>query len=146
MPFTVLHMDSLTAHERSERMGRIKGKNTKPEMFVRRLTHRMGYRYRLHGKELPGHPDLVFAGRKKVIFVHGCFWHRHENCRLARLPKSRLDFWASKLEQNKARDEATMRALADKGWKVLVIWECELRDPEQLELRIRTFLEETGDE
>lgn len=139
-------MDSLTSRERSERMGRIKGKDTKPEMLVRRLTYRMGYRYRLHGKGLPGHPDLVFAGRKKIIFVHGCFWHRHENCRLARLPKSRLDFWEPKLERNKARDEAAMRELAEKGWQVLVIWECELHDLGRLEHRIKAFLEGTGSE
>ena len=99
-------MDSLTTDERSERMGRIKGKDTKPEMLVRRMTHGMGYRYRLHDKRLPGHPDLVFPSRRKVIFVHGCFWHRHENCHLARLPKTRVDFWALKLQGNKIRDRA----------------------------------------
>lgn len=98
--------DTLSPQERSERMGRVRNKDTKPEMVVRRLTHSLGYRYRLHGRKLPGRPDMVFAGRKKVIFVHGCFWHRHDeqNCPLTRWPKSRLEFWVPKLEKNKQRD------------------------------------------
>jgi len=136
-------MDTLTARERSERMSRIKGKNTKPEWAVRRLVHRMGYRHRLHGQGLPGKPDLVFAGRRKVVFVHGCFWHRHEGCRLARLPKSKLDFWLPKLEANAARDKEAERRLAELGWKVLVIWECEVKDEPALAHRVRAFLDDT---
>ncbi|HDV8353539.1 TPA: DNA mismatch endonuclease Vsr [Burkholderia vietnamiensis] len=136
-------MDSLTPAERSERMSRIKGGNTKPELIVRSLIHRMGYRYRLHGKGLPGRPDLVFATRRKVIFVHGCFWHRHEGCRLARLPKSRLDFWRPKLEANAERDKGVERRLTELGWKVLTIWECEVKDEAVLAVRVRAFLDDT---
>lgn len=136
-------MDSLTPAERSERMSRIKDRNTKPELIVRSLIHRMGYRYRLHGKELPGRPDLVFTKKRKVIFVHGCFWHRHEGCRLARLPKSRLDFWRPKLEANAERDKEVERRLTELGWKVLTIWECEVRDEVVLTLRVRAFLDDT---
>lgn len=136
-------MDSLTPAERSERMSRIKDRNTKPELIVRSLIHRMGYRYRLHGKELPGRPDLVFTKKRKVIFVHGCFWHRHEGCRLARLPKSRLDFWRPKLEANAERDKEVERRLTELGWKVLTIWECEVKDEVVLTLRVRAFLDDT---
>ncbi|QTO43638.1 DNA mismatch endonuclease Vsr [Burkholderia latens] len=136
-------MDSLTPAERSERMSRIKGKNTKPELIVRSLVHRMGYRYRLHRKGLPGRPDLVFAKRRKVIFVHGCFWHRHEGCRLARLPKSRLDFWRPKLDANAKRDKEVELRLAELGWKVLTIWECEVKEGAALASRIRAFLDDT---
>ncbi|MBO2971053.1 very short patch repair endonuclease [Burkholderia pseudomallei] len=136
-------MDSLTPAERSERMSRIKGKDTKPELIVRSLIHRMGYRYRLHRKGLPGRPDLVFAKRRKAIFIHGCFWHRHEGCHLARLPKSRLDFWLPKLEANAARDKEVEQRLAELGWKVLTIWECEVKEEEALASRIRAFLDDT---
>jgi DNA mismatch endonuclease, patch repair protein len=136
-------LDSLTPAERSERMSRIKGKNTKPELTVRSLIHRAGYRYRLHGKGLPGRPDLVFSKRRKVIFVHGCFWHRHDGCRLARLPKSRLDFWQSKLDANAERDKEVERQLSALGWKVLTIWECEVKDEVALTVRVRTFLDDT---
>ncbi|UNY41766.1 endonuclease [Burkholderia phage Milagro] len=136
-------LDSLTPAERSERMSRIKGRNTKPELIVRSLIHRLGYRYRLHGKGLPGRPDLVFSKRRKVIFVHGCFWHRHEGCRLARLPKSRLDFWRPKLEANAERDKEVERQLSALGWKVLTIWECEVKDEVVLTLRVRAFLDDT---
>lgn len=136
-------MDSLTPAERSERMSRIKGKNTKPEMLVRRLVHGMGYRYRLHLKGLPGRPDLVFSKRRKVIFVHGCFWHRHDACRLARWPKTRLDFWQPKLEANAARDRYVERRLAELGWKVMIVWECEVKDEAALTPRIKAFLDDT---
>jgi len=135
-------VDSLTTAERSWVMRRVRSKDTKPEMVVRRLTNGMGYRYRLHDKKLPGHPDLVFRGRRKVIFVHGCFWHRHRNCALARLPKSRRDFWTPKLNANRKRDERNLRALAKAGWSVLVIWECEIGDADALARRIRNFLED----
>ncbi|ACR27354.1 DNA mismatch endonuclease Vsr [Burkholderia glumae BGR1] len=124
-------------------MSRIKGSNTKPELIVRSLIHRIGYRYRLHGKGLPGRPDLVFSKRRKVIFVHGCFWHRHDGCHLARLPKSRLDFWRPKLEANAERDKEVERRLSELGWKVLTIWECEVKDEVVLTLRVRAFLDDT---
>ncbi|WP_083313349.1 very short patch repair endonuclease [Pseudomonas aeruginosa] len=133
-------MDTLSPLERSRRMARVRSKDTKPEMQVRRLVHAMGYRYRLHDRKLPGHPDLVFKGRRKVIFVHGCFWHRHEGCGLARLPKSRLDFWLPKLEGNRLRDARKLEQLNQLGWTSLVIWECELKDIGLLEKRLKTFL------
>ncbi len=111
-------------------------------MVVRRLVHGLGYRYRLHGRNLPGTPDLVFASRKKAIFVHGCFWHRHPRCRNTRLPKSRLDFWKPKLEGNRKRDLRNQRKLRRLGWDFLVIWECETKDVEELAKRIVAFLEE----
>lgn len=125
-------------------MGRIRGRDTKPEMKVRRLVHGMGYRYRLHRKDLPGRPDLVFPRRRKAVLVHGCFWHRHPDpaCKLARLPKSRLDFWAPKLEANQTRDRRNLELLAAAGWSVLVVWECQLRDEEALADRLCDFLED----
>jgi len=136
-------VDTLTTAQRSERMGRIRGKDTKPEKVVRRLVHGMGYRYRLHRKDLPGCPDLVFPRYKKVVFVHGCFWHRHPDptCQLARLPKSRLDFWQPKLEGNHQRDEANQAAILALGWRFMIVWECELKDIENLASKIQSFLE-----
>jgi DNA mismatch endonuclease (patch repair protein) len=124
-------------------MGRVRHKNTSPELLVRRLVHKMGYRYRLHRRDLPGCPDLVFPRLRKIIFVHGCFWHRHlaADCKLARLPKSRQDFWVPKLEANRTRDARNQEALSTAGWEVLVVWECELRHKEQLENNIKRFLE-----
>lgn len=133
-------MDTLSPQERSERMGRVRNKDTKPEMMVRRLVHRLGFRYRLHGKKLPGHPDLVFKSRKKLIFVHGCFWHRHEGCPLCRWPKSRMDFWKPKLEANRNRDLAAQKRLTEEGWSFLVIWECEIKDTQRLAKLISDFL------
>jgi DNA mismatch endonuclease (patch repair protein) len=135
--------DPLSKSERSERMGRVRSRDTKPELLVRRLTHGMGFRYRLHKANLPGKPDLVFASRRKVIFIHGCFWHQHPDphCKLARLPKSRHDFWIPKLEGNRARDERVVQALTDQGWKVLEIWECQCKRSEHLENKIREFLD-----
>ena len=134
--------DTLDPDQRSNRMSRIRGKDTGPEMVVRRITHGMGYRYRLHVKDLPGCPDLVFRKRRRVIFVHGCFWHRHPDpsCKLARLPKSRLDFWLPKLERNAERDSENIRKLKSMGWDVLVIWECQLKDQTSLREQIRAFL------
>lgn len=135
--------DTLTPSARSERMGRVRGRDTKPEMVVRRLIHGMGYRYRLQARDLPGRPDIVFRKRKKAIFVHGCFWHRHPDpsCKLARLPKTRLDFWLPKLEGNRKRDIANVERLEAMGWQVLLVWECELRDREQLRNELRRFIE-----
>lgn len=121
-------------------MSRVRGRDTKPEMLVRRLAHGMGYRYRLHRRDLPGSPDLVFPSRRKVICVHGCFWHRHPDCKLARLPKSKLDFWGPKLETNRERDERNLALLAELGWDVLVIWECQTKSREALQARIGEFL------
>lgn len=122
-------------------MALVRSADTKPEMTVRKLVHGMGYRYRLHCRDLPGKPDLVFRSRKAIIFVHGCFWHRHDGCSLARLPKSRVDFWTSKLEGNRDRDERKVAALKTAGWRVFVVWECELRNRELLAERLRAFLD-----
>ena len=135
-------MDTLSKRERSARMGLVKSKNTSPEMIVRAFVHGLGFRYRLHDAKLPGRPDLVFASRRKVIFVHGCFWHRHNRCSLARLPKSRQEFWLPKLENNKARDAVNLRALTRLGWTSMVIWECELRDPIRAMIKTLVFLED----
>lgn len=136
--------DTLSPAQRSERMSRVRSRDTRPELFVRRLVHSLGYRFRLHRKDLPGRPDLVFLGRRKVIFVHGCFWHRHNDpdCRLSRIPKSRRDFWVRKLEANRLRDCRNMSTLEEDGWAVLVVWECELRHKEQVENKLRQFLGE----
>jgi DNA mismatch endonuclease, patch repair protein len=122
-------------------MARVRSKNTRPELFVRKLVFALGYRYRLHVGNLPGRPDLVFRKRRKVIFVHGCFWHRHNACALARLPKSRIEFWLPKLEGNKRRDRRNKRALAKEGWKVLTIWECQLRNTAKLQKILGRFLD-----
>lgn len=134
-------VDSVAPALRSEIMSRIRSTDTRPEMFVRRLLHKAGYRYRLHVAELPGKPDLVFVRRKKVIFIHGCFWHMHECCGQARIPKSRVEFWSTKLRKNKERDDRNLRELRQLGWSYLVVWECELRD-EGLLAHLRRFLEE----
>ncbi len=122
-------------------MARVRSKDSRPEMSVRRLVFALGYRYRLHAKNLPGHPDLVFRSRRKVIFVHGCFWHRHDNCALSRMPKSRLDFWGPKLEGNRKRDQRSIQELIKDGWSVLTIWECEIGDMKRLERQLRRFLD-----
>lgn len=120
-------------------MQAVKGKDTKPEWVVRRLLHRMGYRYRLHAHNLPGKPDIVFPARRKVIFVHGCFWHAH-GCKIGRPPKSRSDYWLPKLEANSARDAAKQSQLEALGWSVLVVWQCETKDLPGLETKLHTFL------
>lgn len=137
-------IDTLTPLGRSQRMRLIRGKNTSPELQVRRIVHALGFRYSLHGKDLPGKPDIVCTRLNCLIFVHGCFWHRHaaSRCRLARLPKSRLDFWLPKLESNRLRDQKNMRLLRSRGWKIQVVWECELRDKERIKNKIRQFLED----
>lgn len=135
--------DTLSVAERSRRMAGVRSQDTRPEMTVRKLVHGMGFRYRLHSRSLPGCPDLVFAGRRKVIFVHGCFWHRHtaKSCKLARLPKSRLEFWVPKLEGNRNRDRKIKLELHNGGWGILVIWECQLKNLASLSRRVRSFLE-----
>lgn len=121
-------------------MARVRATDTKPEMIVRRLVHSLGYRYRLHRRDLPGKPDMVFPVKGKIIFVHGCFWHRHGRCKLTRLPKTRVDFWRSKLEGNHARDVRIRRRLRGLGWDILTIWECQLRNIDALTARISEFL------
>jgi DNA mismatch endonuclease (patch repair protein) len=132
-------VDTLTPSLRSERMGLIRSKGSKAEMTVRSLAHSLGYRFRLHVTTLPGKPDLVFPRLKKIIFVHGCFWHRHA-CPLGRVPKSRIDFWLPKLEKNRERDEANRAALTALGWDQLVLWECQLKDRDALLERLSVFL------
>jgi DNA mismatch endonuclease (patch repair protein) len=133
-------MDRINAERRSENMRRIRSKDTGPEIVLRRLIHGLGYRFRLHRKDLPGKPDMVFPARKRVIFVHGCFWHQHSGCREGRMPGSRLDYWTPKLERNQARD-AVCRALLEKqGWQALVVWECEIKDVVELTKTVRRFL------
>jgi DNA mismatch endonuclease (patch repair protein) len=134
-------MDRLTPERRSALMARIRGKDTAPERVLRGALHRAGYRYRLHVKNLPGCPDLVFPKRKKVIFVHGCFWHAHRNCRLGAMPKSNLKFWKPKLEGNRNRDKRNIRKLRSMGWQVLVVWQCKLGDPSSCLPKVTGFLE-----
>lgn len=117
-------LEGVVEPSRSALMRRVKAKHSKPELAVRRLAHRMGYRFRLHGKSLPGTPDLVFASRRKVIFVHGCFWHRHKGCVRCTTPKTRAAYWANKFEQNTKRDRRNIGLLRQAGWEVLVVWEC----------------------
>lgn len=134
-------MDQFSSEKRSRIMATIQAANTKPELAVRRLVHGMGYRYRLHAKELPGKPDIVFPGRKKIVFVHGCFWHRHRGCRYATSPKTRTDFWNEKFVKNVARDRRNRLALKKMGWAVMVVWQCELKNSEKLARRIDGFLQ-----
>ena len=137
--------DVHTAKQRSYNMSRIRSKDTKPELVVRSLVHRMGYRFRLHVTGLPGRPDLVLAARRKVIFVHGCFWHQHR-CRFGRVtPVANSAFWAAKRQANSARDRQNVRSLKAAGWSVLVVWECWTKDPERRLLpRLRAFLSTNG--
>lgn len=131
----------MKAEARSALMSRIRGKNTKPEMAVRRKLHAMGYRYRLHVHSLPGTPDLVFPGRRKIIFVHGCFWHRHQGCQYAAVPKTRPEFWQEKFRQNVERDKKAIDELNAGDWDVLIVWECEVKNLELLQERLRKFLD-----
>lgn len=133
--------DILTSEQRRRCMSAIKGKDTKPEMIVRKMVHAMGFRYRLHLSSLPGHPDMVFQKRKKIIFINGCFWHRH-NCKLGRIaPATRTEFWEKKLNGNKQRDRHNLRKLHTLGWNVLIVWECWLKKPNESQLRILNFLD-----
>lgn len=128
---------------RSENMRRIRSRDMRPELAVRREVHGMGYRYRLHRSDLPGKPDLVFGSKRKVIFVNGCFWHQHpsRSCPIVRMPRSNLSYWAGKLRKNLERDRANVRNLSEMGWEVLIVWECELGDMGSLRARIKNFLE-----
>ena len=133
-------MDTLRPKERSHIMALVRSKNTKPEMVVRRLVHRLGYRYRLHRRDLPGTPDMAFPSRHAVIFISGCFWHRHKCPNGRRLPKSRKKWWREKLERNRKRDQAQQRKLYRMGWRVMVVWECQLKKLDIVERRIKRFL------
>lgn len=135
----IRQMDVFTPEKRSAVMRAVRGADTGPEIAVRRLVHSMGYRYGLHCKDLPGRPDLVFRRLRKVVFVHGCFWHRH-NCPAGRVPDSRRQYWESKLDGNVRRDRRNQKALRDAGWQIMTVWECELRDQERLSKRLRRFL------
>jgi len=129
-------MDKLTPEHRSWNMSRIRSADTKPELIVRSLLHRMGYRFRLHQKNLPGKPDIVLPKYKTVIFVHGCFWHRHEECKYAYMPKSRRKFWNDKFKANIERDKTVKQQLKNFGWKVNIVWECELSDVKTIEKKL----------
>lgn len=124
--------DTLSPAERSRHMARIRGRDTRPELNVRRLLHAMGYRYRVQFKSVPGRPDVAFPARKKAIFVHGCFWHGHEGCKRSHIPRTRSDYWAAKFERNRERDKRQHRQAVELGWNVLVIWECEAVGDERL--------------
>lgn len=136
--------DIMSRAKRSALMSRIRGKNTGPEMAVRRVLHRLGYRYRTHARDLPGRPDIIFRSRRAAIFVHGCFWHRH-SCGLAYVPKTRHAFWRDKFLQTVRRDRLALRALKGAGWRVLVIWECQTEGSvARLKLRLKKFLGSPG--
>ena len=130
--------DVFSAEKRSDVMRRVKGRDTSPELAVRRMLWRLGARYRLHRKDLPGHPDIVMPGRRLAVFVHGCFWHGHDCARGARVPKQNRAYWEAKVGRNRARDAANLERLQALGWRILTVWECELKDPAALEARLRS--------
>ena len=134
--------DKISPERRSANMRAIRSSDMKPEVLVRRIAHGLGYRFRLHRRDLPGRPDLVFPGRRKVIFVHGCFWHQHQksDCRDARLPKSNISYWIPKLQRNVARDATAIDRLCRTGWRCMVVWECEVRNVDAVTSRIARFL------
>ena len=132
--------DIMSPAERSARMARIRARDTRPELLVRSLLYRLGYRYRLHPTDLPGRPDIAFRGKRKVVFVHGCFWHSHEGCRRNRPPKSNSDYWGPKLDKNKRRDLSNIRELRRSKWQILVVWECETKNTDELLPRLLSFL------
>lgn len=134
-------VDTVSRETRSRIMSRVRGKDTGPEMTVRRLVYQAGYRYRLHGQHLPGKPDLVFVTRKKVIFVHGCFWHGHDCPRGGRQPKANAEYWHSKIQRTRKRDAMNIAKLEESAWKVLVIWECQLKNIEDVKLALFQFLD-----
>jgi len=134
-------MDKLSKEKRSWNMSRIRGKDTKPEVIIRSMLHRMGYRFRIHAKGLPGCPDIVLSKYRAVIFVHGCFWHRHPGCKYAYTPKSRQDFWAKKFQKTVERHEIVTRELESQGWKTLVVWECETANTQKIYGKLIDFIE-----
>jgi DNA mismatch endonuclease (patch repair protein) len=135
------HLDVMIDPARSALMASIRKRDTKPELVVRRLCHQLGFRFRLYRRDLPGTPDLVFPRLRKLIWVHGCFWHQHSGCKLAKLPKSRLDYWLPKLRRNRERDVASEAAVSALGWRSLIIWECETKDIDSLTTALETFLQ-----
>lgn len=132
-------VDRLSPEARSRLMSRIRSRDTSPEVRVRSLLHRLGYRFRIHRRDLPGTPDIVLPGRGVALFVHGCFWHGHI-CKVGKMPKSRVDYWGPKIEANRARDARKKRQLRALGWKVIQIWECELKAPEALERKLKRLI------
>lgn len=132
--------DKLSEKQRSANMRAVRGRDTKPELCVRKLANSLGYRFRLHRRDLPGNPDLVFVSRRKVIFVHGCFWHQHDGCKRATLPQTHAAFWRKKLKGNAVRDAEIAGRLNREGWGVLTVWECEVRDTDALKARLSAFL------
>ena len=134
-------MDVFSKEKRSQIMSSVSGKNTKPEIAVRSLLHNMGYRFRLHRKDLPGKPDITLPKHKKVIFVHGCFWHGHADCLRSKRPTSNKKFWREKLDKNIERDKLTVNALKQLGWDVLTVWTCEVKDTNNLKIKLLSFLE-----
>lgn len=137
-------VDRLSPARRSALMSKVRSKDTSPELRVRRLAHALGYRFRLHRRDLPGCPDLVLPSRRKVIFVHGCFWHRHPGCPKATTPKSRVAFWTAKFQRNVERDREAEAKLHSLGWKVRTIWECQTKDPEELQRLLTLSLDAKG--
>lgn len=133
-------MDNISPEKRSWNMGKIRAKNTGPEIIVRSLLHSLGYRFRIHSEKLPGHPDIVLPKYKTIIFIHGCFWHRHRKCKYAYTPKTRTEFWNTKFSGNIKRDREVQFELKQLGWRVLIIWECEISDKTKLTRRIRRTL------
>ena len=128
-------MDTLTPEQRSINMSKIRSKDSKPEITVRKMLFKEGFRFRIHDKKLPGKPDIVLKKYKTVIFVHGCFWHQHENCKRANMPKSNIEYWAPKIERNVQRDKEHAETLKEKGWQVIVVWECELKNKNNEKLK-----------
>jgi DNA mismatch endonuclease (patch repair protein) len=133
-------MDILSPQARSEQMARIRSRDTKPELRVRKLVRSLGLRYLLHDRRLPGRPDLVFPSHRSAIFVNGCFWHQHQGCALARLPKSRVTYWHAKLDGNRRRDNRVRRSLRKLGWRTLIVWECQIARTDRLVIRLSRFL------
>ncbi len=134
-------MDVFSKRTRSRIMSHISGKNTKPEILVRSLLHRMGYRFRIHKKDLPGRPDICLPKHKKVIFVHGCFWHGHENCSRSKRPTTNVEFWNKKIDGNIERDKENIKKLRRLGWQTLMIWTCEIKNQEELKNKLISFIE-----
>lgn len=132
--------DKISKDQRSANMRAVRTRNTGPEMRVRQIAHELGYRFRLNLRDLPGKPDLAFPGQRKVIFVHGCFWHQHQGCPRGNAPQSNLSFWQPKLARNKTRDEEQLAAVKKRGWRALVVWECQTKDKKRLAARLRRFL------
>lgn len=134
--------DTISKDRRSANMRAVRSRNTRPEIRVRQIAHGLGYRFRLHRSDLPGKPDIVFPGRQKAVFVHGCFWHQHNGCRRAGIPRSNSRFWRRKLARNAARDADQLAAIKKRGWRALVIWECQIKDEKRLTARLRRFLDQ----